>query len=322
MKSPLLLCLALFCALPAFAQSDIELIAFPERNSDDTVLRADVTSFGDSDERDGGTDFEMTELASTLRFSLSHSRKRNLYLNVDTYMASIGNRARFDESGATLPDDLYDVGVGGLYRQKLDNGWTLGATLRVGSASDELFDSTDEMYFRSMLVLRVPAKDLDSWVFLALLDTDGEFPILPGVGYTFTFGKRNMALIGFPMLAVGGELTKKLSYFVTYYPALNIDGRLNYSFTKEWTGYAGVKAQARHFSRADRDDESDKIRMQDTRTFIGTSLDLTKRINLDGKVGYVFGREIGEGDDFSERKDNNIRLDNAAYISGSVQIRF
>lgn len=303
-------------------QSDLELIAFPDHNSTDTVIRSGVTFVAAVDERNGGTRFEMIESNRTMRYSLSHRENRDIYFNANMYWASIKNDAGFDKTGASLPDNLYDIGVGGLFRQDFDNGWTFGARLRVGSASDKLFNTTDEVYLRSMVLLRVPHKEYTSWVFMASINTDGDFPVFPGIGYAFPLSRGAYALVGLPFLAAGGQLTDKISFFFSYYPALNIDARVDYSVTERWTVYTGFKSRVRYFSRAQREDEDDRIRLQDSRVFAGSSVRVTKRMHLGGKAGYVFGREFGEGDDINERKDNNIRLENAAFVSGSLQLRF
>jgi len=214
------------------------------------------------------------------------------------------------------------VGVGGLYRQDLDNGWTVGARIRIGSASDKLFDTGDEAHLRSLFLLRVPHTKYTSWVFMANINTDGDFPVFPGIGYAFPLSRRAYALVGFPIIAAGGQITDKLSFSFSYFPALNIVARVEYAATEEWIVYAGFTSWARFFSRAKRDDEDDRIRLQDSRAFFGGTVQLTKRLSLDGKVGYVFDREFGEGDDFDERKDNNIRLDDAGFVSVGLQLRF
>src|SRR5207249_11797313 len=57
-------------------------------------------------------------------------------------------RARFPEAGGRFPSELWDASASVSYRHKFDNGWTGGVALTVGSASDEPFNSVDEMYFR------------------------------------------------------------------------------------------------------------------------------------------------------------------------------
>ena len=281
-----------------------------------------MTGIETSDERGGGTRFEMMESESTFRYSLSHRENRDIYFNVDTYWGSIENSATFDESGESLPENLYDVGVGGLYRQDLDNGWTVGARIRIGSASDKLFDTGDEEHLRSLFLLRVPHTKYTTGVFMANINTAGAFPVFPAIGYAFPLSRRAYALVGFPIIAAGGQITDKLSFSFSYFPALNIVARVEYAATEEWIVYAGFTSWARFFSRAKRDDEDDRIRLQDSRAFFGGTVQLTKRLSLDGKVGYVFDREFGEGDDFDERKDNNIRLDDAGFVSVGLQLRF
>ena len=321
MRHLLLTITLLSISLNAVAQSDIDLILFPEQYHQKAIFRADVLPVETVDEENRNEDVAMTESTYSLRYSLTHSETRDVYATLDNYWASINNHARFDETNAALPDDLYDVSAGLLFREELDNGWTLGGTLRVGSASDDLFDSSDEAYARSLTFLRVPHLEYTSWIFLLGLNTDGDFPLYPGIGYAFPISHRAYAVVGLPIIATGGQLTDKISFSAMLIPS-STTARIDYALTDRITPYLGYASQSKYFSRANRDDKDDSIRISDARSFAGSTVKVGERSLLDFKAGYIYDREFGEGDDYDERNDNNIEIDSAAFASVGFQYNF
>ena len=304
---------------PAIAQSDIDFILQPEKSYTQTLIRVDVTPFATADEEDSDEDFEMTESILTLRYNLIHSKTRDLYFTLDTYAASIDNNAAFKESGADLPEDLYSVSAGVLFREELDNGWTLGGTFRLGSSSDKLFNTSDEVYMRSQIFLRVPHLEYTSWVFIASIDTDADFPLYPGVAYAFPISRKAYMMIGIPVFAAGGQFKENINFSALFLPSYS-NIRLDYRLNDRVTPYVGYTARSRNFARAKRDDEDDRIRLYDSRVFGGTTVQVCERGLLDVKAGYSFDREFGEGDDRDERNDNTIEIDNAAFASIGFQL--
>lgn len=319
-KGCLLLALLGLC-LPVFAQSDMELIIFPDQYHVKGLLRVDVSPMNTVDEEDQDEDFEMGESFTTLRYNLKHSESRDIYLTVDSYWASIDNQANFIETGESLPDELYDFSAGLLFREQLDNGWTLGGSIRLGSSSDKLFDSFDEVYLHSQVFLRVPHLEYTSWIFIAGVNTDWKYPIYPGIAYAFPISHRAYMMIGFPVLATGGNITDKLAFSALFVPGRS-NVQLDYALTDRVTPYIGYTARSRFFSRADRDDNDDKIRLSDSRVFAGTTIKVLKRGMIDVRGGYAFDRDFGEGDDYDERKDNTIDIENAAFASFGYQLTF
>ena len=74
-------------------------------------------------------------------------------------------RARFPEAGGRFPSELWDAIAGLSYRHKFDNGWIGGLAVTGGSASDEPFNSLDEVYVRAVAMLRVPQGERNAWIF-------------------------------------------------------------------------------------------------------------------------------------------------------------
>lgn len=298
----------------AFGQaSDLVMMANPEPNTDRLILRQSTAIFGDSDDRTTGGDFDFYEQDMSLRYGAILNEKRELYLALDAYYANTNNRAFLAESMAPIPRDLYDFAIGGMYRQTIREDWRIGGTLRVGSASDKPFNSIDEMYARGIGFLQVPHLEYTAWVFFLGLNTDWELPVVPGIGYQFPVSRRAIAIVGIPVMGAGGQLTDRIGFNVVYWPIRNLQANINFQVTEWARPYLGYRWRGRYFSRADRPDDDDRLLLEDMRAFVGTVFQLTERWTLDVQGGYVFNRQIGEGDDLSDRDDNNVHIDDTLY---------
>jgi hypothetical protein len=305
---------------PAFAQSDLNLLLFPERNYSKTIMRSEISQHEKVNDEEQSEEVEMKESRFALRYNLKHTEARDLYFTTDAYWVSTHTDATFKESGAEVPGDLYDTSIGMLYRAELDNGWTFGGSGRIGSSSDKLFNSSDETYFRSLAFLRVPHLEYTSWVFMASVNTDGDFPIYPGLAYAFPISRTAYAMIGIPIIAAGGQITEKLGVSAMFLP-YNSNVRFDYALNDRVTPYAGFISQSRYFSRADREEDDDRLRLSDSRIFAGTTIGVFEHGTIDLRAGYVFDREFGEGDDRDERNDNSVEIDDAAFFIAGFEIK-
>ena len=126
---------------------------------------------------------------SELQMWLNHyqNSKDEWAFSAKTLYQDIDTRARFPEAGGVFPSELWDASATVSYRHKFDNSWTGGIALTVGSASDEPFNTVDEMYFRLITLLRVPQGERNSWIFTLIYATDeqifGQTLPIPGIAY-------------------------------------------------------------------------------------------------------------------------------------------
>lgn len=318
----LLFLLILFCSSSALAQSDLVLLLNPNPNEDKVIFRTKSTIIGEADDKTTGDGFRQFEQNLSLRYALIQNEERELYFTLDSHLVDLGTTGVFDETLAPVPGGLYNVGVGALYRQTVHEDWRVGGQLRVGSASDKLFNSIEEMYLQGFAFLQVPHLEHTSWIAVLAVNTNLQFPVIPGFGYVFPLSEQALAVVGFPFLGAAGQLTDKVGFQAVYWPLRNADVSVNYQVTERIRPYAGFKWRGLYFSRADRPDSDDRILLEDMRFFGGTEFDLTDKIALDLQAGYLFNRQFGEGDDFGERNDNNFRIDSTWYTSLALNVQF
>ena len=313
---------AILCATAAAAQNDLVLLLNPNPNETKVIFRTKSTLAGEASDQTTGDDFRQFEQNLSLRVGLIQNEDRELYFTLDSHLVDLDTTGVFDETLASVPGGLYNVGVGALYRQTVHEDWRVGGQLRVGSSSDELFNSIDELYLQGFGFLQVPHLEHTSWIAVLAVNTNLQIPVIPGIGYAFPLSEQALAVVGFPFLGAAGQLTDKLGFQFVYWPLRNLDLSVNYQVTDRIRPYTGFKWRGQYFSRADRADSDDRILLEDMRLFGGTVFDLTKKIALDVQAGYLFNRKLGEGDDFSDRNDNNFHIDSTWYTSLALNVQF
>jgi hypothetical protein len=310
---------------PAAAQSELQVWLNPEMGK--LIPRADYryTFYPEQKVEDQDTHFAMTEQRATLFAPLYQSSTDEFGLSVKALYQDIDTRARFPEAGGRFPSELWDGSVGLSYRHKFDNGWTGGIALTVGSASDEPFNSIDEMYFRLITLVRVPQGERNSWLFTLIFASDeeifGQTLPIPGIAYAWVPSEKFTAVIGFPFSMIRYKPFENLTLDAEYYPFWTVRSRVTWEIFRPLRAYAGFQWDSDHFYRADRDDKDDKIFYREMRLYAGVRFDL-KHIGFEVTGGYAFNRFYFEGEGYSDRHDNRIDIGSSPFIVGKVNLRF
>ncbi|MFP4502039.1 MAG: hypothetical protein ACLFTT_13640 [Candidatus Hydrogenedentota bacterium] len=304
----------------AFAQGDLGVLIDPQPEKAAIRLQQDLHVFSTEDIKDTGESLGLTEYELDLRVPVWHAEGQVLFAGASVYGLDLDTDGLL-APGIALPSDLYDVSAGLGYLRELDRGWTVAGTLRVGSASDELFDSSDEIYLQGTGLLRIP-DGRNAWILAFHADTRHDWPVYPGVGYQWQFESGRYLVLGLPFLVAGGPITDRLRFETSYFPIDNVRAALRYEATENITPYLTFAWNSHYFVRAGRDDDDDRLEFEDKRIAAGVAFDLGEHVRFDIEAGYAFDRWFGEGDDRSDRDDDSIDLDDAGYLGGSLRLAF
>jgi hypothetical protein len=310
---------------PAAAQPELQMWLSPEMGKQ--MPRADYryTFYPERKVEDQDAHFAMAEQRVTL-FAPLYQDSRNewgfsgqvLYQDVDT-------TARFPESGGRFPSELWDANASISYRHKFDNSWTAGLSLKVGSASDEPFNSVDEMYFRLVALLRVPQGERNSWIFTLIYASDedvfGQSLPIPGIAYGWNPSDTFQAVIGFPFSMIRYKPFENLTLEAEYYPFWTVRSRATWEIFKPLRAYAGFQWDSDHFYLADRGDKQDKLFYREMRLYAGIRFDL-RYVGVEVTGGYAFNRFYFEGEGYPDRHENRIDVGAAPFIVGKLNLRF
>lgn len=318
-RFPLVAIVVLLPAM-AFAQGDLGFLLAPQPDQAAIELKHDIHAFGTEDIEDTGESLGLTEYELGLRVPVWHAEEQVLFAGANVYGLDLDTNGLL-APGIALPSDLYDVAVGLGYLRELDRGWTVAGTLRLGSASDELFDSSDEMYVQGTGLLRIP-DGRNAWILAFHADTRHDWPVYPGFGYQWQFESGRYLVLGVPFLVAGGPITERLRFEAAYFPIDTVRAALRYEVTETITPYLTFNWDSHYFARADRHDDDDRLEFEDKRIAAGVAFDLGEHVRLDIEAGYAFDRWFGEAEDRDDREDDSVDIEDAAFIGGALRLAF
>lgn len=320
LRVPLSISLVFVLSQSASAQDDFRLWLSPRPNEFSVKASATTTLYSDEDVADQDADFEAARHDLNLRVKLGPAAESEWLLSLDAESWALDTPARFDESGLGLPQELHQVAAGVTYRRLLENDWLIGQNLQLGSASDKLFDSAEEIYLRGTTFLKLPSGRYNAWLMFLNFDTHREFPVLPGLAYQAVLAENLFAVVGVPVLTVEWQPVKTTHLGLSYFPIKHLNARLTHRFGEPWTATASFQWDSSLFSRAGRDDKDDRIEFEEKRVKLELAYAFTEQLSLAAHGGYAFGRRLGEGDDYDERSENDMDIENAWF--GGAELRW
>jgi hypothetical protein len=108
------------------------------------------------------------------------------------------------DTGRPFPADLWNVSFGTTYFHRFDNGYVGGASVNLGSASDQPFHSFQEDTASVSGFLRVPQGEHNAWLFTLSFSTNGQLADIPipGIAYFYAPSDVFQATIGFPFASL------------------------------------------------------------------------------------------------------------------------
>ena len=269
-------------------------------------------------------DLRWYEHALQLQARLREGRTSDLALYADLKWLDFNDHGlRLPKSGAKFPNDLYDVGLGLLWRKRLGGERVVNARLGVSSPSDKPFSSLDEVAFHFDLDYTVPWKERWSWVFMMSYASDREldFP-LPGIALKWRPNDRLTALMGVPAFAVNWRPRPGWSVRAFYLIPRTVHAKVSCEVLRDVKLYGAFDWDSQHFFRHDRRDDSDRLQYYEKRATLGLSWQVTPRCTVDLGGGYAFGRFWFEESSYDERGESRIDLDDGPFAFLKVNVRF
>jgi len=309
----ILVLLLLLTAGTALAQSDLILLVAPIKNDFTLILEDSLQVFGDEGVEDSRRDFGLLEYDLRLRYALFLNDTHEMFVGGDFHWLNIDSDARLSGSGRKLPGDLFNLNATLGYRRWFKEDWMVGGLLQVGSASDELFNSGDELYLKGTAFLSIPHLKYTSWLLFLNVDTDRDWPVVPGVGYAFPLSRQAYAVVGIPVVAAGGKIGERWEFGAAYIPLRDATASLKYAWTERLKTGVSFDWKSQYFNRADRRDDDDRIELNDKRAAASIAYGFTERMELGLEGGYAFDRRFGEGEDWDDRDDNKIELEDSWF---------
>jgi hypothetical protein len=318
--------LVLGTAAPSAAQAELQQWVDPTLGR--MMGRGDYRITFYSDERVEGqsTRLDLTQHNFTLVTPLFQNSTDELAMSARLRYQNYDTAARLPDSGQRLPEELYDARAGLSYRHKFANDWILGGSVTVGSASDEPFDSEDELIVRAAALLRVSSGPRNAWLYSITYASDVEIfnmrhiPI-PGIAYSWTPSDSFRAVIGFPFTSVEYKPFEALTLDVSYFPVRTARARATYVIFRPLRVFIGFDADHDSYYLSDRGDKDDQLFYYEKRVTGGMRFDL-RHVGIEVTGGYAFDRFYFEGESYSERNENRFDVGDGTFVAVRLSSRW
>lgn len=327
---PLLLltaALALGLPDPAAAQSELQTMLDPVLGRQIARSEYRITYYPDERVDEQPAELGLIQHRFSLAGPLGQTSRDEWTASASVRLQDYDTRAVLPDTGERFPGELWDVRVGASYRHKFENGWIAGASVTVGSASDEPFASEDELVVRAVGLLRLPHGERNAWLFTLLYTSDEEYltglrgvPI-PGIAYQYAPSDRFLAIIGVPFSSIEYRPLETLTLEASYFPVRRVRARATYELFRPLRLYAGFDWDNEHHFRADRGDKDDKLYYYEKRLTAGVRFDL-RHAGVEVSGGRAFDRFYFEGEGYADRHDHRIDVNDGWFAAVRASVRF
>jgi hypothetical protein len=237
---------------------------------------------------------------------------------------NVQTRARLPTDRVKFPHEFWDIEGGGGYVGQLASGWSWGATMNLGTASNRPFHSLGEAILSALAFVRAPADDRDAWLFYVVSTSNGQLgrniPV-PGVAYEYHADKLT-AVVGFPFVTIDYRPTQALQLEFTYAAITDVMARTSWHITTRARLFGEFDWANQAWFRADRPDQRDQFFMYEKRLGPGFGWQIEKQLDLRLFGGYVFDRFFVENHGLSFSGRNRVDLAPGAFLSAQLEFKY
>jgi len=222
-------------------------------------------------------------------------------------------KSRKTESSSYFPDNLYRASQIINYNSEI---WQVRAGIR--SASDKLFNSSDEAGYISGATYRVYKKGSSSVFTGFMYNSKSQMGLripIPVVNYRYTTDKMSL-MLGLPFSRIRYNYSKKLMLNARFNPPRNFDGFIQYRVNKMLRFSTELSWKLESYQISGREDKKESL-------FLGY-----KKAGLNVSyaffyvyAGYMFDASYFKGHRFNDVNEE-VSVDNSLILSGGIQFRF
>lgn len=272
------------------------------------------------------TEFAWQRLHAFARLRLYQDDQQELLANLAAERTWISSQLQLPQVGV-IPQRFDQASGSMTYRRFLGAGRVVGASLRLGSSSDEVFANSSVYTLAGTGFARLPVRTSDAWL-LSLSYANNRTRLnnipFPGASYQWIPDRQVIVVAGLPAVWV---LWKPL-------PQLAVDGLASIFGTARagvsWTPLApdprlrlrgGWEWGSETFKRADRQERDDQMIIRDMRVVVSLDATPVRPLTLGLKAAWLFEREIFEGKSGKDDEDAAL-VENGWLFGASLTTRF
>jgi hypothetical protein len=259
--------------------------------------------------RDGSSMLSVLGIESQIGFPLRTYPDGILLSLSSLKYTGISTDAKLPVSGTPIPDELWDLRSGVFLSRERGDGLKYGGLLNFGSASDQPFESADELTVGVLGFLGVPTRGNDSWEFSVFYSPTSQikFPI-PGIAYAWRPNDQLEAQIGLPA-SLTYVPNESFSFRARYTPLTDVFIEARQEIARDWNLFARYQIINETYFLADREKREDRFFQFEQQLAAGLSRQLPSGFSLDLGSAYVFDRQFFQSDQFDLGSADRIKID-------------
>ena len=249
-----------------------------------------------------GPNTSPTILENQLRGSLLlyKDEKDTWGLNAKAGSFHLGNSMTIPGDGVVIPQNLWDLEVGGSYRHKISDREESSLSASVGSASEVPFHSIREVIFQTTFIYKIPAANENSWLFFLNESNNRSFlnyiP-LPGIAYMVHSPSTGIdAVIGIPFASIVYHPNPFWAFQASVFgpAAYSLEADYIPSLTLQF--YSVLNRAEQLWALSNRTDTKDRLFYERKKTGLGVRSTALAPVALDLFGGWEFGRRFFEAE--------------------------
>lgn len=236
----------------------------------------------------------------------------------------IRSRAILPTDRVHFPRSLWDIQAGGGYVRQFGDGWSWGATLNLGTASDKPFNSINEDTLSALAFVRKPSGEHNGWLYYVVSTSNGQLgrniPV-PGIAYEYVTD-RLKAVVGFPFVTIDYRPTTEWQFEFNYAALTDVLARTSYHFTDHARLFAAFEWTNQAWFRAARPHSGLQLFEYEKRLEGGLGWRIQPRLDLQFTPGYAFDRFFVENHGLGFHGRNRVDLRPGAFVAAQFELKF
>jgi hypothetical protein len=259
-------------------------------------------------------DFSVFRQDASIGAPLVSNGTRTVIGYLDFRSLNIDTDAFLKDSRQPFPDHLYDLTAGLTYNRKMEEGWTLGGGMSIGSPSDRPYSSLRVIAPTFSVYGRVPyGQDNDAWMAsLSWAPVSAvRFP-LPGLAYEWNPSERLQIVAGLPF-SMTWKPTDSVRFDMGYIPPYQSRAQLTWHAFQYVDFFTGFESYTDSYLLAHRQNRRQIFYAYEDRALGGVRFDLGKHFVLDAAGGYLFGRLFFSSSSITDESHDRIHVAPGAF---------
>lgn len=212
--------------------------------------------------------------------------------------------------------DLYELELGLSYSTLTKKRKPIGASFKIGSASDKPFKNTEDATYTASAFFVNPSSERTAWTYMIFISNNNpllNYLPIPGVLYT-TRSENFQGTFGIPINSLRWKFHDKFRFDLALLgPFYHTELIYQQSDKKEFA--VGSNWFSKVYLLDERDHRKDRLFQEDKKLYLSMREVFSKKHFYEIKAGQVFDRKLFSARNFGDKKENLRTYPAEAFIS-------